>query len=382
MKLLFVSNQRLPTEKAYGRQIATMCLNFAKIPGVDLELVYPSRHNIIQDDLFEYFGIEKNFKVSKVKAPDFYASGWLELIAFGMKNLLSALILARAVLSRKPDLVYSRDELPLYILSFFRKDLILEAHKVQNPRLFMYRRLRNCDVRIVAISRGLQDAFIELGFSTRNIFVAPDGVDAAVVWREEKNPSDKQAVRLKLGLPTDKKIAVYAGSLFAWKGIYTLVDAAKLLPEIYFLIVGGDRRGDEDDVRRYLAEKNIGNATITGYIRSEETIRDYLSAANVLLLPNTAKDKVSLVYTSPLKLFSYMAARRPIVASDLPSLREILDEHNSVLVKPDDAQALAEGIKKILGNPITADLMSEAAFRDVKQYTWEKRAEHILEFLS
>src|SRR3989344_3603833 len=110
MKLLFVSNQRLPTEKAYGQQIARMCSNFAKIPGVDLELVYPSRYNAIQDDFFEHFGIEKNFKVSRVKAPDFYASGWFELIAFGMKNLLSAFILARAVSSRKPDLVYSRDE--------------------------------------------------------------------------------------------------------------------------------------------------------------------------------------------------------------------------------------------------------------------------------
>ena len=77
-----------------------------------------------------------------------------------------------------------------------------------------------------------------------------------------------------------------------------------------------------------------------------------------------------------------MASKRPIVASDLPSIREILNEENAVLVEPNNPEALAEGIKKILQNPELADKISKQAFRDVQNYTWQKRAQKILGFIN
>ena len=84
----------------------------------------------------------------------------------------------------------------------------------------------------------------------------------------------------------------------------------------------------------------------------------------------------------PLKLFEYMASKRPIVASDLPSIKETLrNEKNAILVKPDNPQALAEGIKRVLIDKELADRISEQAFKDAQEYSWEKRSGRIFKFM-
>jgi len=111
---------------------------------------------------------------------------------------------------------------------------------------------------------------------------------------------------------------------------------------------------------------------------NNRVIPKYLKSADVLVLPNSAKSTISLLYTSPMKLFEYMASCRPIIASDLPALREILNSKNSFLVAPDNARSLADGIRKILGDNDLAETISDQAAHDVLQYTWQKRASFIL----
>jgi glycosyltransferase involved in cell wall biosynthesis len=76
-----------------------------------------------------------------------------------------------------------------------------------------------------------------------------------------------------------------------------------------------------------------------------------------------------------------MASSVPIVVSDLPSIREILNENNAVFVEPNNPESLANGIKKVLQNNDLADRISKQALQDVQNYTWQKRAEKILEFI-
>ncbi len=76
-----------------------------------------------------------------------------------------------------------------------------------------------------------------------------------------------------------------------------------------------------------------------------------------------------------------MASGVPIVASDLPSIREILNEKNAVLVKPDMPVYLAEGIKNVLKNPDFSDRISKQAYSDAREYTWSKRSTKIMEFI-
>jgi glycosyltransferase involved in cell wall biosynthesis len=125
----------------------------------------------------------------------------------------------------------------------------------------------------------------------------------------------------------------------------------------------------------------VHNFRLQGFVPPTQ-VPTYLAAADVLVLPNTAKAAISRLYTSPLKLFEYMAAQRPIVASDLPSLRDILTpQHNAVLVTPDDPTALAAGIAQVLADPHLAERLTRQAAEDVKQYSWEQRATRIWQFI-
>jgi glycosyltransferase involved in cell wall biosynthesis len=98
----------------------------------------------------------------------------------------------------------------------------------------------------------------------------------------------------------------------------------------------------------------------------------------VLVLPNSARFPQART-TSPLKLFEYMAARRPIVATRIPALAGLLRHgENAWLVAPDSAEALAEGIESVLASPAVGERLAEQAWRDVQHYTWKRRAADIL----
>ena len=101
----------------------------------------------------------------------------------------------------------------------------------------------------------------------------------------------------------------------------------------------------------------------------------------MLVLPNTGREVTSQKFTSPLKLFTYMASGVPIVASDLPALREVISENTAYLVTPDSPDALAQVVIEVLRDPQEAARRAQGALRAVAEYTWESRAEKILQFL-
>ena len=105
----------------------------------------------------------------------------------------------------------------------------------------------------------------------------------------------------------------------------------------------------------------------------------FIKSADVLLLPNIPSTQESTFYTSPIKMFEYMASGVPIVASDLPSIREILNDRNAVLVKAGDASDLLRGITQALNDE--KNKFGMQAKKDVQQYTWLARAQNILKFI-
>jgi glycosyltransferase involved in cell wall biosynthesis len=102
-----------------------------------------------------------------------------------------------------------------------------------------------------------------------------------------------------------------------------------------------------------------------------------IRAADVVVVPFPYTDHYATV--SPLKLFEYMAAGVPIVATELPSIREALRHaSNAWLVKPGDPVALAEGLQFVLENPELQAKLAKQAYADVQANTWERRAGEIL----
>lgn len=188
----------------------------------------------------------------------------------------------------------------------------------------------------------------------------------------------KEVLRSRLNMDKNKKIVMYSGHLYRHKGIYTLLDAAKLLPSDFMICVLGGTPVDISAVKAYINANKINNVTVLGYA-SYYKVSQYIASADILVLPNSSKNKFSRVYTSPLKLFEYMASGNIIVSSDVPSLREILNEGNSILVAPDDPKALAEGIRKAANKKLSK--LASQAKKEAAVYSWDERAGKILGFI-
>jgi len=179
--------------------------------------------------------------------------------------------------------------------------------------------------------------------------------------------------------PADGRFTImYAGHLYPWKGVDLIVEAVAALLDTRAVIVGGHEQ--EPDLARVKAlALQLDCASRIGFtgLLPPSQVPARLREAHVLVLPNP-KSAISNDFTSPLKLFEYMAAGRPIVASDLPAIREVLrDNENAVLVEPGNPQALVAGIKKIKDDEELGRRLAAQALIDVQHYTWAKRAERL-----
>lgn len=373
MKLFYVSNNQLPTIKAHGIQIMKTCEALVRL-GVEVELVVPDRPlyaEINETDPLKYYGIKNSFKITKLPSYSFGSKGnsllfWLQQYLFARKvrNYLP-----------KNSVVYSRDQFVMSVLANRGHTLFWEAHTL--PRGIhsgFYKKILANIRGLVVISDGLRGAFIKAGFSSEKILVAPDGIDL----KEFDIAESQEEARYKLNLPSDSKIAIYTGQLFDWKGADVLIEAAQQLPEnINVVIVGGT----EEDIER-LKKIDTKKAVRFEGFKEHKEIPLYLRAADIAVLPNKKDGGASEFYTSPLKAFEYMASGKPIIGSNLPSLREILNEHNSVLIEPNNSEALAHAIQELIHNQEKVRTLSEQAFKDVSQFTWQSRANKIFQLVT
>lgn len=360
--IAYIANLRLPTEKAHGIQIMKMCEAFVA-RGAAVELIVPQRHTAIPKDPFVYYGVKRSFEVVKLPC--------LDLVRFGffgfMIELFSFLIVAKWKIDCADRLIYSRE----WLASLFFQDVVLELHSLPERPHFLQRLALRRAARIITLTSYLQKELVRLGVFENKILIAPDAVEIQKFAIE----LSRAEARRCLGLDAARPLVVYTGHLYPWKGAHVLADAAAELPaEALVIFVGGTDKDIADFTKRFGKRPNI---VIAGH-KDPVEIPVWLKAADVLVLPNSGSEKISRFYTSPMKLFEYMAAGRPIVTADLPSIREILNEKSAVFFTADDPAALATAVKKVLENKSFADQLAARAFIDARAYTWDKRAEKIL----
>jgi glycosyltransferase involved in cell wall biosynthesis len=157
-----------------------------------------------------------------------------------------------------------------------------------------------------------------------------------------------------------------------------LVRAIAATPRLRLTLIGGHPgEADLGRVTDLIGALGIHDrVTITG-LRPWREVAEHLRAADVLVLPNPAA-AISERYASPLKLFEYLAAGRPIVASDLPAVREIVEPGvSALLVPPGDPAALAVALQRIADDPGLAASLAAGARRLAPGYTWDRRAERL-----
>jgi glycosyltransferase involved in cell wall biosynthesis len=175
---------------------------------------------------------------------------------------------------------------------------------------------------------------------------------------------------------------VYVGQLYKWKGTDGLVAAMAHLPDAHLTIVGGQDAGDLERLRAQAASLGVApRIDFVGQV-APHRVADYLARARVGVIPLPARDHIEAEhFTSPLKAFELMRSGVPIVASNLPSTREILTHDETAwLVAPDDPAALAGGLQRLRSDRVLAARLVAAAATRVLDYTWNARARRVLAF--
>ena len=389
---MVIANARIPSERAHPLQIMHMAGAFAgKVNHVTL--AYARRANTAAMNAitnpFEYAGVTQTFNLIGLPCIDAVKRvtiDWPALnrapvrIGAHLLQLWTFTIAAALMIKRwDPDIVISRDLLPLTILRMLvgrTTRFGFEAHTVPQSRLSiaLHRWAARRMDGIVTITEGLRQWYVETGFDPARVLTAADAVDLASF-----NQNSRSDARRDLNIRFEAPVACYIGHLYPWKGVDILVAAARATdPKVQWYIVGG-LEPDLDRIRKSAA--GHPNIHITGHL-SPALARQYLIASDVAVLPFTAHETIARDHTSPLKLFEYMAAERPIVASNLPSLREVLrDGENAILVTPDDPEMLGAAVTRVLNDQNLAHRLARTARAEVEKRTWSNRAGLILEFL-
>ena len=391
-RIAYLTTARLPTEKAHGYQICKMCEAFA-LRGAEVTLLHPFRSQpraLEGQSVFSYYSVRQCFSVKTLPNLDVFKVE--RLVPAGV---FSGLFFLHALLwsfwavrhSRRygADMYYTRDIPLAYWLILQELPTVLELHTVPNgaQRVLLKKICSKKSLEMVAaLTTFIKQRLIAQGFNAESIAVLPDAVDAGMFSAEQS----KYECRRQLGLPEHVPIIGYIGRFTAMgmeKGIATLIEALQRLSghgvkNAAVLCVGGPM----ETVPRYRdlgRQLGLADAQVMFFDRvPNAAVPVWIKTCDVVTIP-WPWNEFSAYFTSPMKLFEYMASGVPIVASDLPSLREVLRHGgNAWLVKPGDPAALAEGISHLLRTPGLAESLARQALQDVRQYTWQERAARVL----
>jgi glycosyltransferase involved in cell wall biosynthesis len=385
VRILYLADIRFPLERANGIQSIETCHALAR-RGHDVHMIVRPDTSDPPRDPYPFYGVPRVEHLGIERAP---VAG----PALARRLGYLAFALGRTLGGDRPDVVLTRDlgvaAFMLRLPAALRPRLVYESHGYApavtealpsliatatpaSPRKL--RRLAANEAIVwqradgyVTITRALGESLVARFGARPHLETIPDGVRGDAI-----TPVTAHDPRPPAGRP----VVAYAGHLYAWKGVDVLLEAIARVPEVDGLIVGGhDKEPDLARVKGSADRLGIsGRVTFSGLVPPAD-VSSLLSRADVLVLPNPPS-AISSQFTSPLKLFEYMAAGRPIVASDLPSIREILTSGvDSLLVTPGDAEALAAGIRAIVSDRSLGERLATAAALAVRDYTWDRRAE-------
>lgn len=378
MKLLYLADIRFPMERANGIQTVETAHALARA-GVEVELMVRRSDERSDAECLAFFGLEahRKLRLSRVATP------------WGRASFLRA-ALGRAR-SGAAGVVFTRDlVIAELVLRFGRAPVVYEAHTVasvfarESADLYAERRppssakLGRLDARekrvcrgargVVAITRALEEALTKRHGPMAPTRVVPDGCRV-----EPEPPPHRLSEPPRIG---------YIGQLYPWKGVDVLVEAMTRVPRAELVIVGGlPPEPDLERVKRLSTSLGLGERVVfRGFLPPRELPAER-ARLDLFVIP-LLESETARLFTSPLKLFEAMASGCPIVASDLPSIREVLThERNALLVPPGEPSALASALNRILEEPELGERLAAKAFEDVKDYSWDRRAERLARFL-
>jgi glycosyltransferase involved in cell wall biosynthesis len=351
-KILYAYPEPLPSQKARCIQVVGTCTALAEFLPITLVAE-------IVGDIFSWFDLEKPKGMEvidlKRKIGPFVSNKWFSL---RLRQMLRSI---------RPDLLWLRHPGLARDLAGKGLPVVYELHEIFSDKhpdrtdLFrMEKELCQMVKGIACVNQNLKYRWQEL-YGNVPISIIPN----ATFY--DKN--------LEKGLvPGPVDTICYVGTAYyKWKGLKTLIDSLELLEGIKLILVG-------DILKEKLPDHIKNRVKCLGYLSNPEA-RAVLKEAQITILPNSADTVFSRSYTFPLKLLEYMAAKTAIVASDLPSIREIVTEDEVLFFEPDDAVSLANAVARLSKDSKLRHKLALSAWRKAERYSWEARAEKIKVFI-
>jgi len=367
-KLIYLSTSIIPSTQANSIHVMKMC-DALSCNGYDVTLLAGSLDSDRDLDIFSHYGVKNNFEVIRKRTAHFKGSTlWLSL-----RHLPS---LRKKATNCPNATFYGRDVIGLSFLAKQNIPVIYETHEL--PMKFVRKKAEKILVesgnleKIVFISNELKQAYVAryggvlLG---SKMIIAPDAAD--------EHPDFTESFALNGQADFN---CCYVGGLYQGRGVSLILAVAKKLPDVGFHLFGGKAF----DVNNF-NEQSPANVHFYEYVAPSQ-IYKVRNAADVLLMPYQKKVSVACStsdtsrWMSPMKLFEYMAAKKPIVSSNHKVLREVLKHcHNALLCEPDNVSQWADAITLLRNDNVLYENIGTNAYNDfINKYTWDKRVKCIL----
>jgi glycosyltransferase involved in cell wall biosynthesis len=386
----------LPTRQAHAVQMTKMCEAFSG-EGWDTCLLYadPPVDGVRLDAaaLRKFYDLETDYRMVPLRCFDLRsAKQRFARLRQSLRELSYAVNAVSWVLRNANDagtVIYSRERFSSYLLLLLKSRVraihVFESHNfiAERRAALIIRLLKKLD-RLVVTTPFIGERYEEAGIPAERIVTVPNGVDVARFDIQDSRAD----CRSRTLLPADRPVVGYVGNfrntMGMEKGVACLVSAfAELVKRPgrsnELLVCVGGPEDCLDEYRKLAFENQLdeGSVWFPGYVNRAD-VPYWLRACDVLLIP-WPMNEWAAYQTSPIKLFEYMASGTPIVATDLPSLRVVLEPgRNALLAKPGDISSLADAIETVLDDPDGARLRAAEALRDVASYTWAVRARRVL----
>ncbi|MEO5361092.1 MAG: glycosyltransferase family 4 protein [Nitrospirota bacterium] len=351
--------------------------------GANVKLITGRTHGADEDTLLNHYGLSRHPNLEFVFLPMIRKDNARGTFSIGM--VFNAALIVYLI-SRKQDdsVIFVRHLKTAQHLICLKRlhqiPIVFEAHEIfhlTTEKITKQRRLRKQErdvytaaAALIAITERLRADLVDMfSLQTAHSITIP----AITI------PDAVRGDMFESALPYEQRRYIfYAGGLYRWKGVDLLIEAMRYLPDETLVIAGGGQRLDE--LRELAARIGVADQiNFTGQLSHSDVI-NFMRQAKAAVIPNLP-ESVS-IYSSPLKMFEYMALNCPIAAANIPGIAEILtDGKDAVFFTPGDVQSLAAAIKSLTDNPDLAKGLAAAGQALAKGLTYEKRAERIIDFI-
>jgi glycosyltransferase involved in cell wall biosynthesis len=364
MKIIYCSPSAIPSKTAHSIYSVKMAEALAA-NGHEVFFIGRKNSNEIIDtkDIERFYNVSINFKIKLISYPKFKGS-----------KIINSLVIVRWLFFQKQDVIISSDlNIAIYSAVAGLK-VIYDAHGYSPGKNTYEKRLikrfyksKNL-VKVAVVTNSLKELYLKKGIPQEKVFVVRNGTNEVKDLFSKKDLFNNG--HFKVG---------YVGHLYKGKGMELIASVADKLRDIDFHIVGGD----DEDIVYWKNTLQLRNIIFHGFVTQTE-LSEYINTFDICLLPNQTSVEGSGRrdiggITCPLKMFDYMAHKKPIIASDLPVLREVLNDEMAIFCDPINSQEWMEAILKLEKDECLRKNLSANAYQVFKNhYTWKKRAEEFI----